>query len=332
MASEADRRELAGSLSASQQLLEAAQILSGLPAQGGCFFATAQLGDWALRAQPTVLSRQLARLEAGRGALVLTSDALSTQSNRPWVLERLGLSGPGTTEPITFVPGKLHRGAAHPLVVLVTDAPNPREEAFLDWTAARISGLASFTRGGVLGIFSSKARLVQIAERVRQNLEPIGIQVVRETSRGMRVRNGRNAAGMVRLGGRGWWLEPQLSLAGIRCAFMDKLPIESSSNPLVAARDSDHASAGGQRGFVHYRLPRALVLLRQAIQRLNCWPSEVEVIVLASPGSRSYRDQVLAALDGQRGEVLPWSAARIRIHQELNGARPDRDPLTLPAA
>src|SRR5262249_2858858 len=156
---------------------------------------------------------------------------LSTESNRPWVLERLGLRGARTAEPIPFVPGKRQRASANPLIVLVSDAPSPRAEAFLDWMAARISGLASFNGGRGLGICSPELRLAEAEQRVREPLEPLGIQVVREAGR---RRNRapylhRTAAGTVRLGGRAWWLGPELPQQGIRCAVIDKLPIEPHS-------------------------------------------------------------------------------------------------------
>ena len=338
LACEADQHELAGTLAAVYQLLEAVRGAHS-SSSAHCLFATAYLpaGDWALSAQPIDVSHQLAQMATGAGALVLASDGLSTEWNRPWVLERLGLSGAQAAQPFTFVPRERHRASANPLIVLVSDAPNPRTDAdaFLDWMAARISGVASFSGGRVLGMFSSKLRLAEVAERVRENLEPIGIQVVRETGR-RRNRAGsahRTAAGTVRLGARAWWQGPELPQQGIRCTFIDKLPIEPHSRPMVAAREAaEAAGAAEQRGFARYRLPRALLLLRQAIQRLNCWPSEMAVIVLASPGSRAYRPELLSALDGQRVEVLPWSAARVRIYQELKSVRPDPDPVTSPAA
>jgi ATP-dependent DNA helicase DinG len=255
-------------------------------------------------------------------SLVLTSATLSTGPEQPWILDRLGLLDVGEEKPpLDFIrsgtPFDLKKQS---LVVLVTDAPDPQDQAFLGWSSDRISGLAQFMGGRVLGLFASTRRLEDVGELVRSRLEPMGIEVLRQ-SRG----NGRNLAarqeqdfGSVLLGTRSFWQGLDIPGMGVACVFIDKLPIEPQSRPIVTAREERLAGENGS-GFMRYRLPRALLQLRQGVGRLIRSAQDRGVVIIADPGSPSYRHQVVAALEGYRVEVLPWSRARVRIHEALKG-------------
>ena len=69
--------------------------------------------------------------------------------------------------------------------------------------------------------------------------------------------------------------------------------------------------------FVGYRLPRALLQLRQGVGRLIRSHGDRGVVIIADPGHASYRPQLLAALSGYRVETLSWAEARVRVHAEL---------------
>jgi ATP-dependent DNA helicase DinG len=100
--------------------------------------------------------------------------------------------------------------------------------------------------------------------------------------------------------------------------FIDKLPIEPHSRPIVAAREERVAEGGASAaGFMRYRLPRALMLLRQGVGRLIRSRQDRGVVIVADPGSPAYRGELLAALEGYRVEALPWAKARLRIRDAL---------------
>jgi ATP-dependent DNA helicase DinG len=310
--------------SAVAELKEAYQLvgeLAGKPRDDRCYAASVRPDGrgWTLSSLPLDVRRTFDEALGAEGrSLILSSATLSTGPDRPWILERLGLSGnaEGAAEWVQAgTPFDLRRQT---LVVLVTDAPDPQEDAFLDWAAERISGLGEFMGGRVLGLFASSRRLEEVGERVRARLEPQGIEVLRQ-SRG----NGRLLAarqekdhGSVLLGTRTFWQGIDIPGLGVACVFIDKLPIEPQSRPIVEAREEAMGKESYQ-GFLSYRLPRALLQLRQGVGRLVRSPADRGVVIVADPGSPRYRAQVVAALEGYRVEVLPWARARVRLFEAL---------------
>ncbi len=314
-------RELTGAATEVKEAFELVGELAGKPREDRCYAATVRPDGrgWTLTAAPLDVRKVFDEALGAEGrSLILSSATLSTGPDRPWILDRLGLSGDreGSAEWVRAgTPFDLQRQT---LVVLVTDAPDPQTEEFLDWSAERIAGLGEFMGGRVLGLFASSRRLEEVGERVRTRLEPQGIEVLRQ-SRG----NGRLLAarqerdhGSVLLGTRTFWQGIDIPGLGVACVFIDKLPIEPHSRPIVAAREE---ALGGDsyRGFLGYRLPRALLQLRQGVGRLVRSPQDRGVVIVADPGSARYRGQVVAALEGYRVETLPWARARLRLAQTL---------------
>ena len=119
---------------------------------------------------------------------------------------------------------------------------------------------------------------------------------------------------------------------GVACVFIDKLPFDPAGRPLVEAREQ--ALGGDGKGFSGYRLPRALLQLRQGVGRLVRSARDRGVVIVADPGHASYRAQVYAALEGYRVEALQWDQARWRVHQSLLnmgfGPRPRVQPRPTP--
>ncbi|KFE59544.1 DinG family ATP-dependent helicase YoaA [Hyalangium minutum] len=317
-------RELAGAASELADLTRLAEELAGEPAESRCYAATAEpkRSRWSVGAQPIDVSSYVSRdFAATKRSLVLTSATLSTGQENPFVLRRLGLSGRGETPAPRLLrapsPFKLREQA---LVVLVTDAPRAHEEPFVEWASMRISGLAQAMGGRLLGLFASTRRMERVGLAVQSRLEPMGIEVMRQTrghGRSLVARQERDA-GTVLLGTKSFWQGVDIPGRGVGCVFIDKLPLEPPSRPLVASREEALTRGGSEYlGFIQYRLPRALLLMRQGVGRLIRSHNDRGVVVIADPGNPSYRSQLLDALSGYRVEALPWAEARLRIHAAL---------------
>jgi ATP-dependent DNA helicase DinG len=317
-------RELSGAASELADLTGLAEELAGEPAQGRCYAATAEpkRQRWSVGAQPVDVSAFVSKdFAAQKRALVLTSATLSTGPESPFVLRRLGLHGrseaPAPRVMRAPSPFRLREQA---LVVLVTDAPRAHEEPFVEWASMRISGLAQAMGGRLLGLFASTRRMERVAREVQTRLEPLGIEVMRQTrghGRSLVARQERDA-GTVLLGTKSFWQGVDIPGRGVGCVFIDKLPLEPPTRPLVAAREEALTRGGSEYlGFIQYRLPRALLLLRQGVGRLIRSHGDRGVVVIADPGNPSYRAHLLDALAGYRVEVLPWAQARLRLHTEL---------------
>nr|BDT36866.1 exonuclease domain-containing protein [Myxococcus sp. MH1] len=319
-------RELSGATTELGELSTLATELSGEAAAGRCYSATAEprRQRWSVGAQPVDVSFHVSRdFAANKRALVLTSATLgpSNGSGTPFVLKRLGLDGRGDKPAPRLLrapsPFQLHEQA---LVVLVTDAPRAHEEPFVDWAATRISGLAQTMGGRLLGLFASTRRMERVGAEARNRLEPLGIEVLRQSrghGRSLAARQERDT-GTVLLGTKSFWQGVDIPGRGVGCVFIDKLPLEPALRPLVAAREEPLARAGGEyQGFLQYRLPRALLLLRQGVGRLIRSTTDRGVVIIADPGHPSYRAYLMNALEGYRVEALPWAQARLRIHGVL---------------
>lgn len=317
-------RELSGAASELADLTRLAEELAGEPAEGRCYAATAEpkRQRWSVGAQPIDVSAYVSRdFAATKRALVMTSATLSTGPENPFVLRRLGLAGRGETPAPRLLrapsPFKLREQA---LVVLVTDAPRAHEEPFVEWASMRISGLAQAMGGRLLGLFASTRRMERVGLAVQYRLEPMGIEVMRQTrghGRSLVARQERDA-GTVLLGTKSFWQGVDIPGRGVGCVFIDKLPLEPPSRPLVASREEALTRGGSEYlGFIQYRLPRALLLMRQGVGRLIRSHNDRGVVVIADPGNPSYRSQLLDALSGYRVEALPWAEARLRIHAAL---------------
>jgi ATP-dependent DNA helicase DinG len=320
-------RELAGALAEVQELTTLTEELSDEPAEGRCYAASAVLRKqrWTLCAQPVDVAPYVSRdFVAQKRALVLTSATLSTGTEKPpHVLARLGLDGrrvEGMPAPRLLRAPSPFNLRSQALVVLVTDAPRAHEDAFVEWAATRVAGLAQTMGGRVLGLFASARRLERVADQVRSRLEPLGIEVLRQSrghGRSLAARQEKDT-GTVLLGTKSFWQGVDIPGRGVGCVFIDKLPLEPASRPLVAAREEPLARGGNTHlGFLHYRLPRALLMLRQGVGRLIRSHGDRGVVVIADPGHVSYRPQLLEALSGYRVESLPWAEARGRLFAEL---------------
>ena len=320
-------RELAGALAEVQELTTLTEELSDEPAAGRCYAASAVLRKqrWTLCAQPLDVSPYVSQdFVAQKRALVLASATLSTGLEKPpYVLGRLGLDGrrvEGMPAPRMLRAPSPFNLRSQALVVLVTDAPRAHEDAFVEWAATRVAGLAQTMGGRVLGLFASARRLERVADQVRSRLEPLGIEVLRQSrghGRSLAARQEKDT-GTVLLGTKSFWQGVDIPGRGVGCVFIDKLPLEPASRPLVAAREEPLARGGNTHlGFLHYRLPRALLMLRQGVGRLIRSHGDRGIVVIADPGHVSYRPQLLEALSGYRVEILPWAEARGRLFAEL---------------
>ncbi|WP_434382728.1 helicase C-terminal domain-containing protein [Melittangium boletus] len=320
-------RELAGGVAEVQELAVLATELSDDPSEGRCYAATAvpRKQRWTLIAQPVNVAAYVSRdFAQNKRSLVLASATLSTGTERmPYVLNRLGLDGRNEGIP----PPRLLRAPTpfdlkqQALVVLVTDAPRAHEPAFIDWAAQRMAGLAQVMGGRLLGLFASTRRMERVADQLRTKLEPQGIEVMRQSrghGRSLAARQEKDT-GTVLMGTKSFWQGVDIPGRGVGCVFIDKLPLEPASRPLVASREEALArGVHAHLGFLQYRLPRSLLMLRQGVGRLIRSTEDRGVVILADPGHPSYRQALLDALAGYRVVLMPWSEARVRLFSTLD--------------
>ena len=289
-----------------------------LPLPHMCQSVEWRQGEWALCLAPIDVQSHVAQAMERFSGVILTSATLGLGPGKPWVLSRLGLDhGPQPFSFSRFGFSASKDSRSH--VVLVRDAPLASSEHFAPWAGEAITHLARLLGGRVLGLFSSAERLAAVAAVAQGPLAAHGIELHTQAP-GAAFRLSRMQAqdgATVVLGTKALWQGIDVPGPGVSCVFIDKLPLEPSSWPLVEAREE--ALGGGHEGFVRYRLPRALLLLRQGVGRLLRASTDRGVVVIADPGSVQYREALAQALSGYRVEVLAWEAARHRLIRALLG-------------
>lgn len=304
--------DCAGALAAARELMALVEALADHPGLLRCDAARVDGEAFVLKVTPLDTAAQVQQQLRDRyRSVVLTSATLSVGPQAPFVLDTLGLV-PGE-EGVSFERfGTSDDLPVSALVLLVEDAPEARGRAFAPWAAQRLSGLGRFLGGRTLGLFTSTAQVEAVAALVRRELEPDGVEVL-IPSRGAlqrRLEHERESEGTVLLGGRALWSAEEGSVA---CAFLEALPLDFDGGPLREAREA----LCGDLAVERQRLPRALLLLRQAAHWVLRGERGRGVVVLASPGDPAWRAQVYEALEGYRVEALPWAQARVRLFHAL---------------
>ncbi len=302
-------RDVGGARAELQAQAKNVEDLADRPRAGRCDSLSLVGTAWSIASQPISIAERLKQVLEPLASVTLVSATLGVGPGESFVLKRLGVDARLVKYETPF---DLARQA---LVVLVDDAPDATHADFLDWAGRRIAGLARFLGGRTLGLFASTRRLEAVGEKVRRALEPEGIEVLRQSQGPAHRLAGRQSEdlGTVLLGTRRFWAGIDVPGPAVSCVFIDKLPLEPHTRPLVEARED--ALGGEPHGFVGYRLPRALIQLRQGVGRLVRSGNDCGVVVIADPGSMAYRAQLYASLDGYRVESMPWSQARVRIAQ-----------------
>lgn len=319
-------RELLGTLHEVEKMRAALEQVADRPSDERCDSLQVANGRWKLLSQPVDVGPKLQQAVFPRfRSVTLVSATLFAGDERAYVVQRLGFD-PSRVKTVRFdSPFDLQRQA---YVVLVTDAPDPTGPEFAHWAAGRIAGIAGFLGGRLLGLFSAVRRAEQVAAQVKTMLEPLGIEVLQGGPAVAQklARRQEQDGGTVLLGSKALWQGLDVPGPGVSCVFIDKLPLEPKDRPLVEAREEKL----GEHGFEQYRLPRALLLLRQGVGRLIRGANDQGVVVVADPGAPQYRAQLYQALQGYQVEVLPWAQARVRLHQALRELRVPTPAIPMP--
>ncbi len=173
-------------------------------------------------------------------------------------------------------------------------------------TADVIEELVLRLGGRVLGLFTSRARMNQVAERLAPRLVSAGIEVLmpRRASDDLaalleRFRQG----GAVLLGARAFWQGIDVPGADLQAVVIEKLPFDVPTELL--RRRERRLEQEGIRVFERYTLGRMLLHLKQMIGRLIRTESDRGLVVIVEGRTtKSYFRRLPSALPpGSRIEV-----------------------------
>ncbi|MEK8024244.1 MAG: helicase C-terminal domain-containing protein [Candidatus Hydrogenedentota bacterium] len=261
-------------------------------------------------------------------SVLLTSATLRVADKFDYLNERLGLNPPD--EKTSVIPETAADSSAadplhparifsplsvgHPFDyesnVLLCLLREPREagaERFdAGLLARRIESIARASRGRMLALFTNKTRM----QAVSQLLDLDGLDVITQYQDGSRhelTRRLRSNPNTVLLGTKSFWEGVDVPGENLSVVVIEKLPFDWPGDPVFEAR----RQALGDRAFMGYALPRALLGLRQGFGRLIRSEKDRGVVVILDPGKKSYAGAIRSTLpecrtiEGSESDIIP---------------------------
>lgn len=107
----------------------------------------------------------------------------------------------------------------------------------------------------------------------------------------------KQAKNGVLLGTTSFWEGVDVRGEALSCVIIDKLPFASPGDPIEQAK-INLINQKGHNAFIHYQLPKSIIMLKQGVGRLIRDPSDYGLLVIADPRliTKSYGAQFLNSL------------------------------------
>jgi ATP-dependent DNA helicase DinG len=195
-------------------------------------------------------------------------------------------------------------------VVFLADATDPG--ALVEKTARAIVTAARRLGGRTLGLFTSRDRMVRVANLIEPLLAEEGISVIAPSTGNADphdlVRNFVSEERAVLLGARSFWQGVDIAGDACQAVVIEKLPFDVPGDPLLERR-AEVLLGNGRRAFHEYNIPRMLLRLKQMMGRLIRTPNDRGVIVLVeSRADKPYFRRLADAVPpGARTRLIPAS-------------------------
>ncbi|MFQ6000072.1 MAG: helicase C-terminal domain-containing protein [Anaerolineae bacterium] len=205
--------------------------------------------------------------------LLLTSATLRTGDDFGYLRERLGLED---AEELTL--GSPFDYETSTLIFIPTDIPEPNTPGYLKAANETLLHLCLAVGGKTLGLFTSKAHLLEAHKALARPLEGRGIQVYGQGIDGSRhhiLENFRHQPQSVLLGTRSFWEGIDVMGEALSCLVIARLPFPVPDDPIIAARSEAYEDPFGQ-----YAVPQTVLRFRQGFGRLIRSKTDRGVVVV----------------------------------------------------
>ena len=166
-------------------------------------------------------------------------------------------------------------------VVFVNDATDPSR--LVDRTVSALATVARQLGGRTMGLFTSRDRLAQAADKLDEVLAPEGISIIAPSTGNADphdlVRTFMETEHAVLLGARAFWQGVDVPGDACQAVVIEKLPFDVPGDPLIQRR-MELVDREGGHSFPDYMLPRMLLRLKQMVGRLIRTPSDRGIVVV----------------------------------------------------
>ncbi|MBI5504602.1 MAG: hypothetical protein HY899_07355 [Deltaproteobacteria bacterium] len=202
-------------------------------------------------------------------------------------------------------------------ILFLSDATD--QAALVDRTARATATVARKLGGRTLGLFTSRDRMIRVADILAGRLADDGITVMTPAAGNSDphelVRSFMDSPRAVLLGARAFWQGIDIPGEACQAVIIEKLPFDVPGDPLLQRR-AEVLFGRGSRAFTDYQLPRMLLRLKQMMGRLIRTPTDYGMIVVVEPrADKPYFRRIL--------ESLPTGAAHQRVRLDELGLAVD---------
>jgi REP element-mobilizing transposase RayT len=163
-----------------------------------------------------------------------------------------------------------------------TGLPEPSDPLFLGRACEKIIQYLLQTNGGAFVLFTSYSMLKEVAQRLRPQLEQVGLPVlVQGEGPPPRVllERFRATPNAVLFGTSSFWQGIDVQGDQLRNVIIVKLPFAVPDEPVIEAR-LDAIKRGGGNPFMEYSVPEAIIRLKQGFGRLIRSKSDKGIVVI----------------------------------------------------
>lgn len=202
-------------------------------------------------------------------------------------------------------------------ILFLSDATD--QAALVDRTTRATAIVARKLGGRTLGLFTSRDRMIRVADLLAGRLADDGITVMTPAAGNSDphelVRSFMDSPRAVLLGARAFWQGIDIPGEACQAVIIEKLPFDVPGDPLLQRR-AEVLFGRGSRAFSDYQLPRMLLRLKQMMGRLIRTPTDHGIIVVVEPRiDKPYFRRIL--------ESLPPGAAHQRVRLDELGLAVD---------
>jgi len=217
-----------------------------------------------------------------KGAVTLTSATVAAGEDFSYFSRQVGLE---VGEPVILqLPSPFD--LQNQLLALAPNfAIDPRQDGYGDFISGSISQIAKSQNRKMLVLFTSYRLLQEVKEKLEQDQDMKGIDLIvqtRENSRARTAQKFRDTERAVLLGTASFWQGIDFPGDELEILIITRLPFPVPTDPRVEAI-SEQMERDGRSSFREFSLPEAVLKLRQGVGRLIRRADDQGVCVILDP-------------------------------------------------